>query len=209
MVVQTTHSGLLPSERFRMAVVELQRRMQRIASALHEARVPFAVIGGQAVALWVGSVDQSATRVTKDVDLLLRREDLPAAIEAAKAVDMDYIHSYGYGVSMFVERSAPSPRAAVHLIWAGEKVRPQDSSPAPLLDEVVEIEPGRPVSSVPKLVVMKLQANRDQDRVHLRDLISVGLITEELAETLPAELATRLRDLFATIRKEAEEDRQT
>jgi hypothetical protein len=47
-----------------------------------------------------------------------------------------------------------------------------------------------------------------QDRVHLRDMISVGLVTEALADTLPADLGARLRDLFATIRQEAEEDRQ-
>jgi hypothetical protein len=179
-----------------MAVEEVQRRMQRIAHALHEAQVPFAIVGGQAVALWVGSVDQSATRATKDVDLLLRREDLERATAAANAI----------GVPMFVDRSDPSPRAAVHLIFAGEKVRARDSSPAPLLEEVVEIEPERPVITVPKLVAMKLMANRDQDRVHLRDMISVGLFTEALADALPVELGARLRELFATIRREAEED---
>jgi hypothetical protein len=187
-----------------MAVEDVQRRMQRIAHALHEAQIPFALIGGQAVALWVGSIDSTATRVTKDVDLLLRREDLPRAVTAAQTVDMDYVFSYG--VPMFVERSDPSPRAAVHLIFAGEKVRSRDSSPAPLLEEVVEIEPERPVLAVPKLVAMKLMANRDQDRVHLRDMISVGLVTEAMTDTLAADLGARLRELFATIRREAEED---
>jgi hypothetical protein len=205
MVVRTGQSDLLPSERFRMAVEDVQRGMQRIAHALHEAQVPFALIGGQAVALWVGSIDSSATRVTKDVDLLLRREDLPRAITAAQTVDMDYVFSNG--VPMFVERSDPSPRAAVHLIFAGEKVRSRDSSPAPLLEEVIEIEPERPVLSVCKLVAMKLMANRDHDRVHLRDMISVGLVAETMADTLPVDLGARLRELFATIRREAEEDR--
>jgi hypothetical protein len=43
---------------------------------------------------------------------------------------------------------------------------------------------------------MKLVANRDQDRVHLRDLIGVGLVTREMADSLPAELAGRLEALL-------------
>jgi hypothetical protein len=43
---------------------------------------------------------------------------------------------------------------------------------------------------------MKLVANRDQDRVHLRDLIDVGLVTREMASSLPVELAARLDALL-------------
>ncbi len=39
---------------------------------------------------------------------------------------------------------------------------------------------------------MKLLANRDQDRLHLRDLIDVGLVGRELLADLPPGLATRL-----------------
>jgi len=44
---------------------------------------------------------------------------------------------------------------------------------------------------------MKLIANRDQDRVHLRDLIEVGLIDRAMMQTLPTELASRLDALLA------------
>jgi hypothetical protein len=44
---------------------------------------------------------------------------------------------------------------------------------------------------------MKLLANRDQDRVHLRDMIDVGLISRDLLATLPPELAQRLEPLLA------------
>jgi hypothetical protein len=39
-------------------------------------------------------------------------------------------------------------------------------------------------------------ANRDQDRVHLRDLIDVGLVERDLVTSLPAELAARLDALL-------------
>jgi len=44
---------------------------------------------------------------------------------------------------------------------------------------------------------MKLVANRDLDRVHLRDLIDVGLVDRGLIAGLPAPLAERLERLLS------------
>jgi hypothetical protein len=44
---------------------------------------------------------------------------------------------------------------------------------------------------------MKLQSNRDQDRVHLRDMIDVGLVDRKLMGQLPPDLAARLEPLLA------------
>lgn len=43
---------------------------------------------------------------------------------------------------------------------------------------------------------MKLTSFRDRDRMHLRDLIDVGLVDETWTAQLPAELATRLQELL-------------
>jgi hypothetical protein len=40
-------------------------------------------------------------------------------------------------------------------------------------------------------------SNRDQDRVHLRDLIDVGLVGRHLVAPLPPELASRLDALLS------------
>jgi hypothetical protein len=40
-------------------------------------------------------------------------------------------------------------------------------------------------------------ANRDQDRVHLRDMIDVGLVDRTFLEGLPSELAGRLAALLS------------
>jgi hypothetical protein len=48
--------------------------------------------GGNAVAAWVARVDRAAVRNTQDVDLLVRRSDLPAittALESAGFVSAD------------------------------------------------------------------------------------------------------------------------
>lgn len=58
-----------------MAVDRVERRLRRVTAALDQAGIPYAVIGGNAVAAWVGRVDPGATRATKDVDLLVRKED--------------------------------------------------------------------------------------------------------------------------------------
>lgn len=43
---------------------------------------------------------------------------------------------------------------------------------------------------------MKLVSYRDQDRVHLRDMIDVGLIGREMMKDLPQDLADRLDSLL-------------
>jgi hypothetical protein len=178
-----------------MALDEVTDRMQRIARALEEAEVAYALVGGQAVALWVATKDPAAVRTTKDVDILLRRQDLPRARTAAAAIAMDYFEVMGVG--MFLERTDPNPRKGIHLLWADEKVRPECSLPSPTIEEREQLEPGKQVVSLAGLVRMKLMANRDQDRVHLRDLIEVGLIERDLLTTLPAELASRLNGLLS------------
>jgi hypothetical protein len=177
-----------------MALDDVTARLQRICRALGEASVPFALVGGQAVALWVASRDPAAVRTTKDVDILLRRDDLPQARAAASPAGMDYFEVLGVG--MFLDRDDPNPRHAVRLIWAGEKVRPEYELPSPAIDDRQELSLGIPVVSLAGLVRMKLLANRDEDRVHLRDLIDVGLVGREGIEGLTPELAERLGALL-------------
>jgi hypothetical protein len=97
---------------------------------------------------------------------------------------------------MFLEKADPNPRKAVHLLWAGEKVRPEYPLPSPTLDQGEMLEPGKRVVSLAGLVLMKLMSNRDQDRVHLRDLIEVGLVGRDMIPSLPSDLAPRLDALL-------------
>ena len=63
---------LLPEslwEKHAMAVEDVNQRMRRI-TALDVAGVPYALVGGQAVAVWVATRDPKAVRTTKDVDIL-------------------------------------------------------------------------------------------------------------------------------------------
>jgi hypothetical protein len=54
------------------------------------------------------------------------------------------------------------------------------------------------VLSLEALVRMKLTSNRDKDRTHVRDMLSVGLIDASWPARFPPELAARLQHLIDT-----------
>jgi hypothetical protein len=173
---------------------EIEDRKRRITAALAQHGVQYALIGGQAVIAWVSTVDPDATRTTKDVDILLRRADLAEAKRAAGTAGFEYYELLGTG--MFLEKENQSPKRAVHVVWAGEYVRPGEALPAAPLEDAVVLGQGLSVVSLEWLVKMKLTAWRLHDRVHVRDLVEVGLIDESWCAKLPAELAARLKRLI-------------
>lgn len=191
----TTVRGPFSLERVVNAVEKVRDRLLRAAGALDAAQILYAVAGGNAVALWVSRVDESAVRNTQDVDVLLRRADLEAAKRALESAGFVYRHMAGLDV--FLDGSNAKVRDAVHVIFANEKVRPHEPLPNP---DVTESEPADRyrVLSLDALVRIKLTAFRDKDRVHLRDLIEVGLIDASWVARFPPELGSRLQSLLDT-----------
>jgi hypothetical protein len=175
------------------AVERVRERMHRAALALKGAGVPYAVIGGNAVAAHVGRVDESAVRNTPDVDILLRRVDLEAA--KAALTNAGFVYRNLQGIDTFLDGPAAKARDAVHIIFAGEKVRSVDSVPAPEIGES-EATPSYRVVALESLVRMKLTSFRLKDRVHMQDMIDVGLIDESWLPRLPVELSSRLKELL-------------
>jgi hypothetical protein len=116
-------------ERMVRAVERVRDRLRRAAGALREAGVPYAVAGGNAVAAWVATVDEAAVRNTQDVDVIIRRADLPAARQALESAGFVYCHSSG--IDMFLDGPSAKARSAVHVRFAGEKVRPAYVEPVP------------------------------------------------------------------------------
>jgi hypothetical protein len=175
------------------AVERVRERMHRAALALERAGVPYAVIGGNAVAAHVGRVDESAVRNTPDVDILLRRVHLEAA--KAALTNAGFVYRNLQGIDTFLHGPAAKARDAVHIIFAGEKVRSVDSVPAPEIGES-EAMPSYRVVALESLVRMKLTSFRLKDQVHLQDMIGVGLVDESWLSRLPVELAARLKELL-------------
>jgi hypothetical protein len=175
------------------AVENVRQRLRRASAALDASRVPYAVVGGNAVAAWVASVDEAAVRNTQDVDLLLRRSDLEVAKKAMS--DNGFVFRHAAGIDMFLDGPAAKARDAVHIIFAGEKVRPDHLQPAPAVDQSERLG-DLTVLSLPALVGMKLTSFRDKDRTHLRDLIEIGLVDANWPSRLPNELAARLQAIL-------------
>jgi hypothetical protein len=175
------------------AVEKVRERLRRATAALEEAGIPYAVVGGNAVASWVARVDEAAVRNTQDVDILLNRSDLEAAKEALETVGFVFRHVKG--IDMFLDGPGAKARDAVHILFAGEKVRADDPMAAPRVDES-EVTTSFRVVAFESLLKMKLTSFRDKDRTHIRDMIEVGLVDESWLPRLPAPLSKRLKDLL-------------
>ena len=181
-------------QRMTDAVAKVKARLLHAAACLREAGVPYAVVGGNAVAAWVSRADEAAVRNTRDVDILLRRADLPRAIPAMERAGYTHrkISALGGGtMDVFLEGPEAKVRDAIHILFADELVRP-DSLAANASVNEIEDAGDFLLISLPALVRMKLAAWRDKDRMHLRDLAEVGLLDETLLAELPPPLAERL-----------------
>jgi hypothetical protein len=189
------YDGLLALDRMERAVEKVRSRLLRSTAALEGAGVPYAVIGGNAVMAWVEQVDEAAVRFTQDVDLVLRRDDFERAKTALEKAG--FIHRRSADVDMFLDGPGAKARDAVHVIFSGEKVRPEYLAAVPDVSESVSFKSYR-VLSLEAVVRMKLTSNRDKDRMHLRDMLGVGLIDATWPARYPPELAARLQHLIDT-----------
>jgi len=182
--------GPVSTERMVQAVERVRERLLRVATALEQGGLRYAVAGGHAVAAWVSRVDAAAVRNTRDVEILVARDDLPAIAAALSAAG--FVHRHVAGMDLFLDGPEGRPREAVHVVPAGEWVRPEHPLAAPDVGEAEHTGEFRLVT-LDALVRMKLNAYRDKDRVHLRDLAEVGLIDFTWLTRVPPELAERLR----------------
>jgi hypothetical protein len=191
--MNTHEISALAWERMVTAVEKVRDRLRRASAALEQAGVPYAVIGGNAVAAWVAEVDEAAVRNTQDVDILLRRADLERAKVALAAAGFIYRHSSG--VDMFLDGPGAKARDAVHVVFSGEKIRKEYALPAPDVEESKSTPTAR-ILNLDALVRMKLTSFRDKDRMHVRDFIDVGLVDASWRVRVPPELGSRLQELL-------------
>lgn len=181
-------------DRVEQAVAMVKERLKRTVAALDAAGIPHAVVGGHAVAAWVSRIDPAAVRTTVDVDILIARADLERARAALEAVG--FVHSFTCGIHIFVDGPTGKAREAVHILFAGETVKPNDPVPAPDLS-ATDTHEGYQIVDLDRLITMKLTAFRLKDRVHLLDMIDVGLIDASTVARLPPVLQPRLAQLLA------------
>ncbi|MBC7783234.1 MAG: hypothetical protein H7144_05290 [Burkholderiales bacterium] len=175
------------------AVEKVRQRLLRAVTALEAAGVPYAIAGGNAVAAWVATIDEAAVRNTQDVDILLRRQDMPAATRALETAG--FVYRPDSGIGMFLDGPDARERDAVHIVFASEKVRPDYDASAPDVSDSEKHDRFQ-VLSLHALVTMKLTSYRDKDKTHLRDMLEVGLIDASWLSRFAPELSKRLKILI-------------
>lgn len=180
-------------ERMIRAVEKVRERLMRAVTALESAGIPYAVAGGNAVASWVSRVDEGAARNTRDVDILLQRQDFDRAKRALE--DAGFSHYQLMDVEMFLDGPNAKPSDAVHILFAGEKVKADYVEPTPEVAEAAQMLGFLAVDLEP-LIRMKLTSYRLKDQVHIQDLIGVGLIDDSWPARFKEPLRSRLQALL-------------
>ena len=180
-------------ERALMAAEKVKERLRRATRALDAAGVPYAVVGGNAVAEWVARIDEDAVRNTKDVDILVQRGDFDHVRTALESVG--FIYYQVLDIDTFIDGPQGRPSGGIHLLYAGEKVKREDDYPLPEINDserAVEFQ----VVNLEALLRMKLIAWRLKDRVHLLDMLGVGLIDSTWPARFPPPLGERLQQIL-------------
>src|SRR5437867_2217326 len=157
-MTQTVGMSVDILDRMERAVAKVRERLLRAMAALNQAGVPYAVVGGNTVASWVATVDEGAVRNTRGIDLLVRRSDLPAVTAALEQAG--FVRDELLDVVMFRDGPEGKPSEAVHLLFSGEKTRPDHLLPAPEIQTVSD-PANFPVIALDSLIEMKLMSNRD------------------------------------------------
>lgn len=182
-------------KRIDRAVQKVKERLERVAKALDAANIPYAVVGGNAVQIWVAQVDEAAVRNTRDVDIILDRDRLDDAIAALEPAGFAYRHVKSVDMFLDLREEPPKARDAVHVVFAGEKVRPDYAEPVPTL-EGAQRPQGFATLALEDLVRMKLTSFRRKDQVHLLDMIELEIINEDWPARFKPEIAERLQELL-------------
>jgi hypothetical protein len=132
-------------------------------------------------------------RNTQDVDIILNESDLERAIPVLESAG--FIFRQAAGITMFLDGPDAKARDAVHVVFAGKKVREHYTEAVPEIDKFEWIEDARTLP-FDRLVKMKLTSFRRKDQVHLLDMISIGLLDPSWLDRFSPELRSRLQELL-------------
>jgi len=122
-------SAVISAKAYDRHVEQLFEVLSRVSTALRGANIEYRVIGGIAVYLYVAERDELAARMTRDIDLDVDRCELGPIAEAVRPYGFALRHVAG--IDKLADSVKPSARSAVHLVMAGEKVRPTDIASHP------------------------------------------------------------------------------
>ena len=179
---------------------KVHHTLKRLARALEEEAIPYAIVGGMALNLL------GYTRETVDVDILLT----PAGLEKfhERLVGKGYLPAFNGAKKSFLDAQT---RVKVEALITGEY--PGDGKPKPVAfpaPESVSVErDGYHVITLEKLIELKLASgmtapHRLRDLADVQDLISMLELPLELEEQLDDSVRNEYRRLWETVRQARE-----
>ena len=183
---------------FETGLYSLISDVEAITRALQNAGVAFEVIGGVAVNAHILPLGRSRSFVTRDIDILLNRQDLEKASIAAEPLGYQMKKMMG-GYTLI--KAGQDLGEAIHVIFVGEKSKSTQPSPHPALNPEMKSLFGItiPVAPLQDLLHMKLNSFRRKDITHIEIMNETGLITPALEQTLPPLLQERLKQARESI----------
>jgi hypothetical protein len=193
----TTSKGDAINLMFEQRLFGLVEILHQVEDMFTAEGIPYEIIGGMAVAAQIERVDRDQVMLTRDVDLMIDRSHFERVKEAAPRHGFHYRHAAG--LDMLLHGDEKKAIRGVHLLFSNERVRPNQTPNPSLAPERITLY-GKEVLIVPvaDLVRMKLNSYRDKDRVHIRAMDAVGLITADVERGLPADLHSRLQHVRTT-----------
>ena len=188
---------LSESEAFFMKAGKVHQTLKRLARALEEEAISYAIVGGMALNLL------GYTRETVDVDILLTPQGLERFRD--RLVGRGYIPAFNGATKSFLDAET---RVKVETLITGEY--PGDGKPKPVAfpaPESVSVErDGYRVITLEKLIELKLASgmtapHRLRDLADVQDLISILELPLELEEQLDDSVRNEYRRLWETVQQ--------
>ena len=177
---------------FESGMYSLTNDLEQIMKALREAGADFEIVGGVAVNAHIYRKHRSRSFVTRDIDMLVRRQDLQKIAKAAEP--LGYAPKKMMGGYTLI-RPGQDLAEAIHLLFVGEKSKSTQPFPHPEIhpEEMELVDIRVPVAPLKDLLQMKLSSFRVKDIAHIEILDEVGLITSAVEKQLPSVLQERLK----------------
>ena len=150
---------------FETRVKQLFDLAEVVEKAFSAAEIDYRIVGGLAVYLYVEEAAPDAGRLTRDIDIAVRREDLERIEKAVEPYGLRYRHVAS--IDMLVQIKEPTARRAVHMLFTGEKVKADSLEATPELGTPQRIH-GVRLIPLADLLRMKLTSFRAKDEAHIR-----------------------------------------
>lgn len=170
----------------------IHETMRRLASALGEMQIPFAIAGAMAANA------HGHKRTTADVDILIRREDLDRF--KAKHIGLGWVDKFEGSKNFRDAVTGVNVDALLVGGYPGDGLEKPVSFPPP--ETVAEVDDeGLPFISLKALLELKLASgmttnHRPRDFDDVIQLITINQLAEDYAAELNAYVADKFRELW-------------